>query len=95
MCQYSSCKVRNVLLGGHCWGAFTACTPLCTQPLRAVALPFLDAACDTQLVPHGVCCATGGNDIMVTEQDVQEQLRRLPNASVLMYKHYNHMDFVW
>lgn len=32
---------------------------------------------------------------MVTEQDIQEQLRRLPNASVLMYQHYNHMDFVW
>eukprot|EP00775_Hariotina_reticulata_P003205 gene3205-3482_t len=50
---------------------------------------------DLSQVKVPVFIMQGGNDIMVTEQDVQEQMRRLPNAQVLMYQHYSHMDFVW
>lgn len=32
---------------------------------------------------------------MVAEEDVLEQVRRLPNAGLIIYQGYSHQDFVW
>lgn len=81
----SASQIRLVLLNHHRFLRFSARCMVCA-PVQQTRLRFSSPT----NTPHA-----GALDIMVPEEDVAEQQRRLPNSWRINYDGYTHMDFVW
>lgn len=84
-------RLQRYDFGTNC-GTLTRYNETCNQQKYSALQP---PEYDLSKIAIPVFILQGSSDIMVTEEDIAEQQRRIPGAMRINYERYSHMDFVW